>query len=145
MWYADLSPCTSFPPFEGNLLAVGWLERRREYRRRQGPPTHSLQSVWESLKLMSKDPWTPVAFGGSHGCDLCCFEAEARGISNIFIPGDGVVYVCPGLIAHYMNVHEYEPPEVFCRAVLDCPPMGTMDYLKAIRAGGLRYRNGHPI
>jgi hypothetical protein len=31
-----------------------------------------------------------------------------------------------------MNAHSYRPPEEFCAAVLACPPMRSMKYLKAM-------------
>jgi hypothetical protein len=57
----------------------------------------------------------------------------------LFVPANGVIYVSPAMIVHYMNAHGYAPPEVFCRAVLACPPMRSMQYLKAIKeCGGAR-------
>jgi hypothetical protein len=46
-----------------------------------------------------------------------------------------VAFVCPELVTHYMNAHGYRPPEEFCRAMLACPPMRSMPYLKALLAG----------
>ena len=73
---------------------------------------------------------------GHHECDLCRFEGESRGSTNFFIPYEGAIYVCPELIVHYINAHGYSPPELFCRAVLACPPMRSMPYLRAIAACG---------
>jgi hypothetical protein len=55
------------------------------------------------------------------------------GITNVFVPGEGVVYVAPSLVLHYMDSHEYALPESFVAAVRACPPMGTAKYLAAIR------------
>jgi hypothetical protein len=41
------------------------------------------------------------------------------------------------LIVHYMNAHGYLPPSEFCDAVMACPPMQSMPYLKALRAAGV--------
>jgi hypothetical protein len=49
-----------------------------------------------------------------------------------------VLYAAPSLILHYIDAHEYAPPEAFCEAVLACPPMGSEAYLQAI------IRNGPP-
>jgi hypothetical protein len=79
-----------------------------------------------------------VVASGSHTCDLCMYEGEAKSASNLFIPGDGFLFVCPELIVHYMNAHAYAPPQKFCQAVLACPPMRSVEYLKAVLANGGR-------
>ena len=35
-----------------------------------------------------------------------------------------------------MDAHGYSPPAEFQQAVMDCPPMRSMDYLKAILKNG---------
>ena len=95
-----------------------------------------LGGVYEQLSLMLERPWQPGAFGGFHECDLCRFKSEACGTVNLFIPGNGVIYVCPELIVHYINAHEYVPPDEFCRAVDDCPPIGSDEYFDALRSCG---------
>jgi hypothetical protein len=133
LWFEDLSPCTYFPA-EAKLVAVGWLERGTPYS------TGAVdRRVYDVLAEIRKNPWQPFACAGMHECDLCCFHPEARGAANLFIPANGNIYVCPELIVHYMNAHGYAPPSVFCNAVLACPPMRSMQYLKAIReCGGTR-------
>lgn len=129
MWFEDLARCDYFT--EGPLIAVGWLERGKPFscgvvERR----------VFEALREMQRDPWQPFVSAGQHPCDLCAFEPEAQGSANLFIPAGATLYVCPELIVHYINAHGYAPPDPFCRAVLACPPMRSMPYLKAIRAAG---------
>jgi hypothetical protein len=55
------------------------------------------------------------------------------GQNNLFIPGDGLLYVAPSTIIHYIDSHDYLPPIEFIDAVLRCPRMRSMEYLKAIR------------
>ena len=130
MWFEDLSPCTYFPA-DAKLVAVGWLERGKPYS------TGAVdRRVHDALAEMLKNAWQPLACAGLHECDLCRFEPEARGTANLFIPAGGMIYICPELISHYMNAHGYAPPDVFCRAVLACPPMRSMQYLKAIKECG---------
>jgi hypothetical protein len=119
-------------PADTNLLAVGWLERGKPFATGDVD-----RRVYEALREMRKNPWQPFASGGIHPCDLCRFDAEAAGTANLFIPGDGrVIYVCPELIVHSINAHGYAPPEVFCRAVLTCPSMRSMQYLRALASRG---------
>ena len=133
MWFEDLVPCTYFPA-DTTLVAIGWLERGKSY------PTGAVdRRVYDRLVEMRKNPWQPFAAAGLHECDLCRFDPEMRGAANLFIPGDGTIYVTPEMIVHYMNAHGYAPPDVFCRAVLACPPMRSMQYLKAMKeCGGAR-------
>ena len=43
-----------------------------------------------------------------------------------------------GGITHYIAAHWYRPPDVFLEAVRACPPMRSMDYMKALLANGGR-------
>lgn len=72
-----------------------------------------------------------------HDCEFCLYDPP-MGYKNLFIPAVGVIYVCPELIAHYMNAHHYQPPEEFCQAVLNCPEMRSNSYSRAILANGGR-------
>ncbi len=36
----------------------------------------------------------------------------------------------------HIDAHQYRPPDVFQQAVMACPEMRSMPYLKAIRANG---------
>ena len=53
-------------------------------------------------------------------------------MKNLFIPSDGFLYVCSELILHCINDHQYSPPNEFCAAVLTCPSMHSIAYLKAV-------------
>ena len=131
-WYEDLSPCGYFGVEATDcLLAVGWLDRDHSF-----PIGEVDVAVLDRLQELAKDPWTPIAFAGAQGCELCRYYPEASGITNLFIPGNGFLYVCPELICHYMNAHGYLPPAEFCDAVLACPDMRTMEYRKLILANG---------
>ena len=43
------------------------------------------------------------------------------GANNLFVPGEGLIYVAPSMIAHYIDAHAYDPPAVFWEAVMKCP------------------------
>ena len=63
-------------------------------------------------------------------------QGLSLGTSNLYVPFEGGIFVSPSLIAHYIDAHDYTPPEVFQAAVLECPPMRSMAYLKAILKEG---------
>ena len=133
-WHEDLKPCDYFgAEFAPLLRAVGWLERGHPF------PTGEVdRRVYDKLTEFSVSSWQPMVTMGFHSCELCLYRSEAQGKNNLFIPGGGKVFVCPELITHYMNAHGYAPPAEFCRAVLVCPPMRSMDYLKSLLANGGR-------
>lgn len=129
MWYEDLSLFEDLGPNCGACLrAVGWLERGRPFA------TGSVDvTVYARLVELLRHPWEPAITMGFHRCDLCLYDGPP-GKRNLYIPADGVVFVAPELVAHYMNAHGYRPPEAFCAAVLACPEMRSMPYLKALLA-----------
>lgn len=133
MWYEDLSECDYFGEDYSKILkAVGWLENGRDFVTGTIP-----KDVYSKLCEFSKNPWTFAVFAGPHECDLCQFGGQF-GISNIFIPHNGKIYVCPELITHYINNHFYLPPREFIEAVYLCPPIRSMEYLKKILENGGR-------
>ncbi|MGW6796868.1 DUF7919 family protein [Streptomyces chartreusis] len=94
-------------------LNVGWLEAGKPYS--TGPVSTAFV---EKLQAVQQVQWMNVCLG-VHECDLCS-EAEApEGNGEIRIPGEvGVAYAAPFLLAHYITVHGYRPPQVFIDAVL---------------------------
>lgn len=130
MWFADLSPCTYFP-IDIPMTAIGWLESGQAF------PTGPIDlAVYLKLTTLLQNPWQFAICGGYHKCDLCQFEAEARGSKSLIVPSSQVLYATPELITHYINAHQYRPPEVFCEAVLACPPMRSLEYYRALRRAG---------
>ena len=51
-----------------------------------------------------------------------------------------MIYVAPELIAHYIDAHEYRPPDEFVESVLKCPRMSTKEYFKALRRSGWKFK-----
>jgi hypothetical protein len=58
------------------------------------------------------------------------------GAHNLYIPDEGCVYVAPSMIAHYVDVHNYEPPAAFWAAVMNCPEMDSETYRQALIVNG---------
>ena len=136
-WFADLSECNYFGPgCAKHLRAVGWLEQGRPF------PTGSVDgAVLAKLStLINSQPWQPVRFRGWHTCDLCPIAntrfGDGKSYRNLFLPGQGTIYVCPEGILHYIHEHGYAPPPQFNRAVVECPPMGSEAYFVSLRAQG---------
>ena len=47
------------------------------------------------------------------------------------------VFVGPIMIPHYIDAHEYSPPTDFQEAVLRCPEMRSVAYLRELKSRGL--------
>ncbi len=85
-------------------------------------------------------PWAPMYLLGYDDCPWCGNNYSARyngrsinvGALNLFVPGEGFLYVMPSLAAHYILAHGYTPPPQFQEAVLRCPPMRSQEYFEAI-------------
>jgi hypothetical protein len=140
--FKDLDPCPVFDGGAATLLSIGWLQ--------EGVPFDKglvSKEFFEVLVTLFVDPWQPAVAAGWHECPFCRFSRGPRslcfgkqtvslGISNVFVPGRDMIYVAPSLILHYIDAHEYRPPDEFVDAVLECPDMRSMAYLKALRARG---------
>jgi len=127
----DLSPCEYFgAAHSSDLVAVGWLEKGHEFTIADFDAEFTANPV-ESVH----ETWEPVRFAGAHGGEFSRFS-RIGGVANLFVPAEGFLYVAPSLIVHYIDAHEYAPPAAFQRAVIACPRMRSMEYLKAILKNG---------
>ena len=120
------------------LTAVGWLERGFDFPR--GPlETEDLRLLESSVANL----WEPFHFMGYHDCSLCTdpsvqtvIRVGSRecflGASNLWVPGDGQIFVAPSLIFHYVVEHRYRPPDVFLSALRKCPTPGSPEFLQRI-------------
>jgi hypothetical protein len=130
--YQDLATLDYFgAEFAHILRAVGWLERGDTFSRGA-----SDVRVITRLRELLVDPFAPFAAGGPHACSLCAYFPEASGSQNLFVPADGFIFVCPELIVHYMNAHQYLPPPQFCNAIVDCPDQRSLDFRRRFLASG---------
>lgn len=125
-------------------MAVGFLEAGEPYAQGDVPV-----ELFERLVEMLEDPWQPFVSAGRQPCTFCRFtggpgtvragdRVAPVGASLLFVPGASAAYVAPSMIAHYIDAHGYKPPEDFHQAVMSCPPMRSIAYLRALRARGVR-------
>jgi hypothetical protein len=132
------------------LIAAGWLDTGKPFAiGRIGEPF-----VGALLRLMA-DPWQPGISPGFHRCGFCRItggpaqlhhagRSLSLGVLNLYVPAEGRIFVSPSLIAHYADAHEYCPPQVYQDAVVACPPMRSMEYLRAIlRNSPPSFSRGH--
>jgi hypothetical protein len=119
-WYSDDS---------GNLKNIGWLENNKSFT--QG--NVSFEFIGKLKKLFfgsdSYSTDTNGMRGPAHCCNLCdkngitiSFngKTETLGLCEIWVPGKNseLIYISPSMIIHYIEVHNYRPPEAFIDAVM---------------------------
>ena len=67
-YYEDLRSCDYFGPTDGQLLAVGWLDREHAISKGQVTP-----QFFESLARLVANVWQPFVLAGRHPCEFCIF------------------------------------------------------------------------
>ena len=113
MHLEDLAPY-KFPIGTPNdAVSVGWLENGHAFD--VGTTPRKFRSKLRELARDIKNPmW------GFHECDLCDGRGgKSKGNGEIHVLGsDGILYVAPELVLHYVSRHKYLPPQEFIDAVL---------------------------
>ncbi|ODT55460.1 hypothetical protein ABS71_22880 [bacterium SCN 62-11] len=121
-YYRDLTPCDYF--HGKGLTAVGWLEPEHAFEAGPVPPP-----FLDALRRLLAFPWFPFGMAGPHQCGFC---KSVYGSENLLVPGAYELYASPAMILHYIEVHQYRPPQVFQEAVLACPATHTKAYFDRI-------------
>jgi hypothetical protein len=126
VYFADLTPYKFLKTNEPAALNVGWLDTENEFSR--GKVSNV---VIERLKLLAKKPVNQTR--GFHLCPFCKnetgdFNARMERIIKIgaassaeirVVGKSGRIYAAPVLICHYIEVHNYQPPQEFIEAVME--------------------------
>jgi hypothetical protein len=126
----------------GRLKYVGYLSGEHSFI--TGIP---FESFFDRLVGLEEHPfWFSC---GDHNCDIggCRPTKKSQvpqptlhyrgrtlflGDTDIYVPGEEVVYIAPSLILHYIQHHQYQPPSCFVEAVLNCPEPLSEAYCTAI-------------
>ena len=130
MYFADLTPyCYDGPEKDDRIVNVGWLSKDHDFPRGTVPT-----EFINRLNLLIAAPTN--RFRGFHICEFCPqtetyirnrkddpqmieFDPERHGNGEVRVTGDdGIIYVAPVLIRHYVSEHEYRPPQAFIDAVM---------------------------
>jgi hypothetical protein len=128
MFFADLTPYEyGYEMPRSNILNVGWLARGHVF-----PVGEVPKALIDALRRLVTSPEN--LYRGYHSCEFCpdppvvvsstglrvsSPPGETMGNGEIRVAGArGKIYVAPVLVAHYVQVHNYVPPERFIRAVM---------------------------
>jgi len=141
MHFEDLKACRyGEGPFDPKnwcvpLLAIGWLEYPRPFI--QGDAPQGLPLRVRTLNSQAAEEFFLFTFLGLHDCSICAANGLGSvtlpdSYSNLFIPGSNVVFVAPGRVDHYIDVHSYLPPKQFIDAVFNCPDPRSPEFREAI-------------
>lgn len=128
-WFPDMG--TECMIGEGDhLRAIGWLSDQHPFPVGDTPPEF-LARLREFCNNWGEgqDSLNWVMFFGPHECELC---RSYMASGNIGVPGIGVLFAAPEMVAHYVEVHRYSPPPEFIAAVLSAPVPGTPEYHEAV-------------
>lgn len=144
MHFEDLSKYTYTDVVSDRVVNVGWLEWKVPFPKGKPPPgfVENLDVCLEYAQVNRMRGW--------HECRLCWgtevpthtverFEVPGTGkptyatlgdrqvllgSAEIWVPArGGLICAAPDLVVHYVRVHEYLPPPIFVRAVLDFDPV----------------------
>jgi hypothetical protein len=126
-----------------SLLAVGWLEKNEIYS--TGSCSPQIPAKLSALRHQFGAAFPAYSFRGLHECSMCDDGRRLLHDShiNLLIPGKDAIYMAPGRLDHYIDMHSYAPPPEFVDAVLLCPDPRSPEY----KASLLRLNGGqqHPL
>lgn len=134
MYYEDLTPFR-YDKFRdesfvtSGALNIGWLDSGHEFHRGLLD-----EKIINKLKKITFDQQPIKLTRGYQTCPFCTSFNEELGIDMpvsaqwegrekllgsgiLVLKGDSVTYVFPDLLIHYIEAHDYHPPEEFLDAV----------------------------
>lgn len=125
-YYEDLSPYNYHHHSEVELN-IGWLQKDQPFVVGKVP-----EGFLDKLKKYSEDEFIIFQTKGMHSCEFCQDNKFSSNEMRI-IGSDNSIYASPYLIIHYIEQHNYLPPQEFISAVLEGPEPGTESYNSIIK------------
>ena len=130
-YFEDLTPYEYCGYFEG-IKNVGWLDGKF-------PQAPQSKEFIEKLREYTQREFLTSMTRGFHLCPYCQNTEQGRkmGASSsceIRVVGqNGEVYASPYLILHYVEEHNYNPPQEFFEAVMHGPRPGSEKHNQALK------------
>ena len=118
----DLDIYTYTRKMDPKYRAVGWLDVSMPFDTGDVPG-----GFLERIKALAQYPLLQDLYRGWHTCNLASscndtqhvMDRDYHGNGSIYVFGhDGLIYVAPEMLHHYVRVHRYCPPQVFIDAVM---------------------------
>jgi hypothetical protein len=124
-YYPDMGTKTQID--EGShIRAVGWLSGKRSFT--QGEVSPEVMARIKEFATRWGEGIMALGWGvfmGLHECELC-HDFMASG--NFGVPCGELLFVAPEMLPHYVEAHDYRPPDEFVAAVMQSPLPGTEEY-----------------
>lgn len=137
-YFPDLSPYAYRHGSHPGVVHVGWLDNEHPY------PTGSVDDrLIEKIRWLASKP--VELYRGKHICELCVEPADVVKTSlhnratidpecswakwaagrwsngEIRVTRGGMTFAAPLLIVHYLEAHQYLPPDEFLKAIEETP------------------------
>ena len=113
-FFEDLTPYAYYhpDPDPSGTVNVGWVDWGQPY-----PEGETSEAFRAKLREVCQTKTRRT--NGLYLCSMCFGPARPTSSDEIRVKGKGGrVYAAPALIAHYVEVHGYKPPEEFIEAVM---------------------------
>ncbi len=129
MYIADFEEYRFGIPFPlPNVRAIGWLDADHDYQKGASVGVF-VERLWQLIETRnSQFDLHANVVRGIHPCnfcgeDICRMRSDGKrtmlGMSELWVPFQHRWFAAPTLIVHYVEQHEYQPPQDFVSAVLD--------------------------
>lgn len=116
-YFEDLTPYTYLGGSAQNTFNVGWLDSTKRF-----VTGYTLHKFKDRLRELC-EKHTCQQTRGFHVCKLSeCDRKNNTSSCEIRIKGGDKIYAAPKMIFHYVECHNYRPPDEFVDAVM------TMEY-----------------
>lgn len=124
----------------GPQLNIGWLSIDHPY-----PKAPSAPEFIERLSDLTAYHFWPMR--GFHVCEFCDTIVEhprhgLLGAAEIRVRAPDCWYASPNLLLHYVEIHEYRPPDEFIDAAMTGPAPFTPQYEKDLDDLSLATQHG---
>ena len=113
-----------------HIRAIGWLDGKHNFPTGKSSAAfiHKLRQLAEKCHESSfLLGWQHLL--GFHTCELC---GKFRSAGNLGVPAGELLFVAPEMITHYVEQHDYLPPQQFIDAVHKSPIPGSTEYEQAV-------------
>ena len=121
---------------------VGWLDGSHDFPVAPSAPDllerlweFCLVSVWPSRGLTHCPLCQKLGLAEQDGDRLILGTAEIR----VFDPGGRSAYASPNLVYHYIDVHQYQPPDAFLEALSSGPRPTSHEYRQLLKQSGSQW------
>ena len=141
-WIPDMDK-GSFCDGGDHLRAIGWLHPDHPFPRGTVPEAFLVRLreferlVYESMEVLN---WRGGL--GDHECEFCPPSEtlpDGRVLGAVWghgqfgVPHGDILFGAPPMIVHYVEAHQYQPPQEFVTAVLASPLPDSAEYRDAIQ------------